>query len=176
MAGVRPSPTLSLKGRALRYLSAREHSRSELVRKLAHHTEDPDEVERVINELAAKGWLSDARFVESVVHRRAERFGVARIRQELQQHGIDGADSSAALDALRESESDRALEVWRRRFGTSPESLAEKTKQMRFLAGRGFSTEVIRRVMSRAMDRTMSRLPSLTPDDHAPDSPEPQPD
>lgn len=141
--------TLSLKGRALRYLSAREHSRSELARKLARHTESPDEVERVLDELTAKGWLSTERFVESVVHRRAERFGTARIRQELQQHGIAGADAAAALDTLRQSEPARALEVWRRRFSAPPESPAEKAKQMRFLAGRGFSTEIIRRVISR---------------------------
>lgn len=139
---------LSLKGRALRYLSAREHSRVELTRKLARHTEDPDEIERVLDELSAKGWLSNARFVESVVHRRAERFGTARIRQELQQHGVNGDAASAALDALRLSEPQRALEVWQRRFGTPPESPADKAKQMRFLAGRGFSTDVIRRVMN----------------------------
>lgn len=140
--------TLSLKGRALRYLSAREHSRSELARKLARHCEDADEVERVLDELAAKGWLSAERFVESVVHRRAERFGAARIRQELQQHGIDAAESAAALDALRQSEPERALAVWQRRFGSPPATPAERVKHMRFLAGRGFSTEVIRRLLS----------------------------
>ena len=163
--------TLSLKGRALRYLSAREHSRSELARKLARHSEEADEVERVLDELTAKGWLSAERFVESVVHRRAERFGAARIRQELQQHGIDpiesaaaldgvDAESAAALDALRQSEPERAQAVWQRRFGTPPTTPAERAKQMRFLAGRGFSTEVIRRVMSQLPPGTLD-----TPDD-----------
>lgn len=141
--------TLSLKGRALRYLSAREHSRSELARKLARHTEDPAEVERVLDELAAKGWLSTERFVESVVHRRAARFGTARIQHELQQHGVHGAEAAAALDTLRQSEPERALEVWQRRFGTPPATPAEKAKQMRFLAGRGFSTEVIRHLLNK---------------------------
>lgn len=141
--------SLSLKGRALRYLSAREHSRSELARKLAPHAEDPSEIERVLDELTAKGWLSAERFVESVVHRRAQRFGTSRIRQELLQHGIAGEDAAAALDSLRQSEPERALEVWRRRFAAPPESPAEKAKQMRFLAGRGFSTDVIRRVINR---------------------------
>jgi len=152
--------TLSLKGRALRYLSAREHSRSELARKLARHSEEADEVERVLDELTAKGWLSAERFVESVVHRRAERFGAARIRQELQQHGIDPIESAAALDALRQSEPERAQAVWQRRFGTPPTTPAERAKQMRFLAGRGFSTEVIRRVMSQLPPGTLD-----TPDD-----------
>ena len=139
--------TLSLKGRALRYLSAREHSRGELGRKLARHSEDADEIERVLDELTARGWLSAERFVESVVHRRAERFGAARIRQELQQHGIDHAQAATALDALRHSEPERARAIWQRRFGAPPATPAEKAKQMRFLAGRGFSTEVIRRVL-----------------------------
>lgn len=152
--------TLSLKGRALRYLSAREHSRSELARKLARHSEEADEVERVLDELTAKGWLSAERFVESVVHRRAERFGAARIRQELQQHDIDPIESAAALDALRQSEPERAQAVWQRRFGTPPTTPAERAKQMRFLAGRGFSTEVIRRVMSQLPPGTLD-----TPDD-----------
>lgn len=140
--------TLSLKGRALRYLSAREHSRSELARKLAHHAEDPAEVERVLDELTAKGWLSTERFVASVVHRRAARFGTARIQQELQQHGVNGAEAIEALDTLRQSEPERALEVWQRRFGAPPATPAEKAKQMRFLAGRGFSTEIIRRLFN----------------------------
>ncbi|WP_374595309.1 recombination regulator RecX [Aquabacterium sp.] len=144
MSGV----TLSLKGRALRYLSAREHSRSELARKLARHSDDADEVERVLDELTAKGWLSAERFVESVVHRRAERFGAARIRQELQQHGIDAAESAAALDALRQSEPERARAVWQRRFGSAPTTPADKARQMRFLIGRGFSADVIRLLLN----------------------------
>jgi regulatory protein len=158
---------LSLKGRALRFLSAREHSRSELGRKLARHSEDADEIEHVLDELTAKGWLSAERFVESVVHRRGERFGAARIRQELQQHGIDNTQAAAALDALRCSEPERARAIWQRRFGTPPATPADKAKQMRFLAGRGFSTEVIRRVLN---ELPRANLPADDPT--SPDKPD----
>ncbi len=77
-----PGFGLSLKGRALRYLAAREHSRAELERKLASHAESPEQLAQVLDELQAKDFISEARVVESVINRRAQRFGAARIRQE----------------------------------------------------------------------------------------------
>lgn len=142
-----PAPKLSLKGRALKYLAAREHSRVELLRKLAPHAEEPAEIERVLDELEAKGLLSAERFVESLLHRRAPRFGTARLRQELQQHKLPAEAVSRAVDELRGTELARAREVWRRRFGEPAADAAERARQMRFLTGRGFSTEVIRRVL-----------------------------
>ncbi len=82
-------PQLSLKGRALRLLSGREHSRAELERKLAGHEEEPGQLRRVLDDLQAKGFIDDARVAESVVHRRAGKLGAARIRQELQAKGLD---------------------------------------------------------------------------------------
>src|SRR6187402_1742977 len=81
---------LSLKGRALRLLSGREHSRVELERKLRTHEEEPGQLVRVLDELQAKGFISDQRAAESVLHRRAARLGAGRIRQELQGKGLDG--------------------------------------------------------------------------------------
>ncbi|MCX7660896.1 MAG: recombination regulator RecX [Caldimonas manganoxidans] len=141
-------PPLSLKGRALKYLARREHSRLELARKLAPHAQSPDEVEAVLDALQAAGWLSPARFVESVVHRKAARFGTARIRQELQGHGLSGEAVTEVLQALSATEFERARAVWARRFGGEAAlDPAERARQMRFLAARGFSPEVIRRVV-----------------------------
>ena len=134
---------MSLKGRALRYLSAREHSRVELVRKLAPHAEDRDEIDRVLDELESRGCLSAERFVESVVHRKAARFGAARIRGELNAHQLPDGAVKAAVSALKETELARAQALWLRRYGHVAETLQEQAKQMRFLAGRGFSGEVI---------------------------------
>ena len=80
---------LSLKGRALRLLSGREHSRLELERKLKNFEEEPGELARVLDELQAKGFISEARVIESIVHRRAAKLGTARIKQELQGKGLD---------------------------------------------------------------------------------------
>jgi regulatory protein len=141
---------LSLKGRALRYLAAREHSRAELVRKLAAHAESPEQLERVLDELQAKDFISEARVVESVIHRRAGRWGAARIRHELQGKGLAPEAVAEAVSRLRTSELARAREVWRKKFGAPAPDAAARGKQMRFLAARGFGTEVIRHVLGQA--------------------------
>ncbi len=144
--------TLSLKGRALRLLAGREHSRPELQRKLAAHETEPGELARVLDELEAKGFISEQRVVESVVHRRAARLGTGRVKQELQAKGVSPEAMAVAVEALRHTEVDRAREVWRRKFGEPAPDAAGRAKQMRFLASRGFGTEAIRRVVSGADD------------------------
>ncbi len=140
-------PGLSLKGRALKYLAAREHSRVELMRKLAAHAESPEQIEAVLDDLQAKGLLSAQRFAESVLHRKAARYGTARIQAELAQHQLPADIAREATQALRDTEFERAHALWARRYGEIPETPEEKARQMRFLAGRGFSGEVIRRVV-----------------------------
>jgi regulatory protein len=141
-------PPLSLKGRALRLLSGREHSRSELERKLAPHEEEPGQLRRVLDELQAKGFIDHRRVAESVVHRRAAKLGAARIRQELQGKGLDAELVAQAVASLRTTELQRAREVWQRKFEQPPADARERGKQARFLAARGFEGEVIRRVLS----------------------------
>jgi regulatory protein len=147
------SPGLSLKGRALRLLSGRDHSRQELERKLVPHEEEPGQLARILDELQAKGFISQERVIESVIHRRAARFGAARIKQELAGKGLDAQAVSEAVASLKGSELERAREVWRRKFGQPPADAAERGKQMRFLASRGFATEVIRRTVSGSSDK-----------------------
>ncbi|MDF2462536.1 MAG: recX [Ramlibacter sp.] len=143
-----PRPQLSLKGRALRLLSGREHSRSELERKLAAHEEEPGQLRRVLDELQAKGFIDHARVAESLIHRRAGKLGAARIRQELQAKGLDAELVTQTVASLRATEVQRAREVWRRKFDAPPADAAERGKQARFLAARGFDGEVILRVLS----------------------------
>ncbi|OGB30550.1 MAG: recombination regulator RecX [Burkholderiales bacterium RIFCSPLOWO2_12_FULL_61_40] len=143
---------LTLKGRALRLLSAREYSRAELERRLAAYEEVPGSLESVLDELQAKGFISAQRVLESVLHRRAAKLGTARIRQELQSKGLEPEAVAQAVEQLRASEVDRAREVWRKKFGTPPADSAERAKQMRFLASRGFGGDAIHRVVSGASD------------------------
>jgi regulatory protein len=140
-------PPLSLKGRALRLLSGREHSRRELERKLASHEEEPGQLRRVLDELQAKGFINHQRVADSVVHRRAAKLGAARIRQELQVKGLDPELVAQAVAGLRVTELQRAREVWRRKFERAPADAAERGKQTRFLVARGFAPEVVRRVI-----------------------------
>jgi regulatory protein len=140
----------SLLQRAVAALARREHSRAELARKLQRHLPegaDPSEIERVLDELARRGMLSEARFAASLVRNRGERFGVARVRQELRQHDVAPELIERATDELRKSEFARARAIWRKRFGVAPRDEAERAKQLRFLAARGFSTDVIVRVV-----------------------------
>lgn len=142
----------SLKGRALRYLAAREHSRVELERKLKVHEQTPGQLAQVLDELQAKDFISEARIVESVINRRASRFGAARIKYELQNKGLGGEVIADAVTRLKSTELERAQDIWRRRFGEPAADAAGRAKQMRFLAGRGFGGEVIRRVVMQLED------------------------
>ena len=145
-------PPLSIKGRALRLLSAREHSRAELERKLAEFEEEPGNLAQALDELQAKGFINEARVVESVLHRRSAKLGTQRIRQELQSKGLASEAVAQAVEQLRATEVDRAREVWRKKFGAPPEDAAERAKQMRFLASRGFGGDAIRKVVAGACD------------------------
>ncbi len=155
-------PARSLKGRALQWLAQREQSRVELRRKLLPHAAAEDaaaaeagapppellpatRVEAVLDWLEAHRYLSQERFAESRVHARASRFGNLRIRQELKQHQV--ALSPDAALALKETELQRARAVRERKFAAWPASAAERARQARFLAGRGFSPEAIGRAL-----------------------------
>jgi regulatory protein len=138
---------LSLKGRALKLLAGREHSRRELERKLAQHETEPGQVKAALDDLQARGFIDEQRVVESVLHRRASRLGAARIKQELQAKGLDAERVALAVASLKASEVERAREVWRRKFGEPAKDANERAKQARFLAARGFGGEVIQRVL-----------------------------
>lgn len=150
----------SLKGRALRLLSGREYSRAELARKLESFEEEPGTLALALDELQAKDFISEQRVIESVVHRRAAKLGTARIKQELQGKGLDPAAVAVAVTGLQATEHERALAVWRKKFGAPPVDAHAAAKQMRFLASRGFSADVIRRVVLGANDDQLTSAQS----------------
>ncbi|NRF69189.1 recombination regulator RecX [Aquincola sp. S2] len=164
-----PKKPASLKVRALQWLAQREHSRAELQGKLlrllrgseSDETTAAAEVDTLLDWLTAHGFLSQARFVESRVHAREKRFGNLRIERELQQHGV--ALDADALQALKASEFERAQSIWRKKYAATPASdTAARLRQMRFLVGRGFSAEVVRRVLrdAAATDRAADADPA----------------
>jgi regulatory protein len=104
------------------------------------------DIEALLDHLTREGWLSDERFVESRVHTRSHRFGNRRIEHELKRHGV--TPSTELRQSLQSSEFDRAREVWLKRFGEPPASAAERARQMRFLAARGFTAETVRKVLA----------------------------
>ncbi len=142
----------SLKGRALRLLSQREHSRTELERKLTAHEEVPGELAKALDELQARDFINDGRAIESVVHRRAGKVGMAKVKQELAAKGLSGEAVAAAVEDLRETEFSRALSVWRKKFDRPAADPNERAKQIRFLMTRGFNAEVVRKIVQGADD------------------------
>lgn len=136
---------LSLRARALSFLARREHSRAELAAKLQSRTEDSDELKRLLDDFEERGWLSDARFVDQTVHRLAQKFGARRIIQTLRNKGVAEASISAQLPYLKDNALAAARNVLKRKFPSSPTTKEERARQMRFLQGRGFDYDVIRR-------------------------------
>lgn len=145
--GAKPAFQTSLKGRALRLLGQREHTRSELERKLGRYEEEPGTLAQALDELQAKGYLSEQRAAQSLVHRRAGQYGAARLRREMQDRGLARELIEQTLAGLKDSELARAREVWRRKFEVPPVTAQERARQTRFLLARGFSGDVVRRVL-----------------------------
>lgn len=138
---------LSLLGRAIRYLSNREHSKEELIRKLSPHAESLEEVERVLKQLEEKGLQSNTRFAESLVRRKSERYGHRRVSEELKRNKIDSDVTSQLIGQMRLTEFDRAKEIWDKKYGvvaTDPKDLA---RQARFLANKGFDADIVLKII-----------------------------
>lgn len=164
----------SLKARALRLLSQREHSRTELEKKLsdylrlqakadrARNAQDPDQengqgdapalspemqIAAVLDDFEKRGWLSDARFAEALVRRRSERYGMRKIKDELQRAGVTGDASAALLDGLKHTEFERAKELFERKFDGIAEDQKMRARQYRFLVSKGFNPEIVAKVI-----------------------------
>ncbi len=137
----------SLRARALGLLARREYSKQELARRLLQYTEDPGEIPPLLEDFEQRGWLSEKRVVEQVMASRRRRFGTQKITQELRQKGLSDDAIAGARESLKAGELDAAREVWRRKFPAPPANAKDKARQMRFLQGRGFSLDIIRRLL-----------------------------
>lgn len=126
-------------------------------RKLAPHAESEEQLEALLQELRQQGYLSEQRFVESLIQRRSDRYGRRRIQQELDGHRVPAEIGAPLMQALAESERERAYAAWRKRFGELPADLAERARQHRFLAQRGFEGEVIAWVFRQAREDAIDR-------------------
>jgi len=140
-------PEISLRVRAMRYLARREHSRAELHGKLLPHVQEGDDLAAVLDELEKRNWLSDARAATQWVDAKRSRFGTQRIAHELRQKGIAESLITDAILQMKETELDAAREVWQKKFGILPQDQQEKARQVRFLQSRGFSMDVIFKVL-----------------------------
>ena len=139
-----PDSPVELKVRALRFLARREHSRSELERKLAPHAESPEVLQGVLDWLESTKRLSNQRFAEQRAHVLSRKYGAAHIRHDLRARGVD----AALVDALPiEGEMERAKAILARKYREPASTRDEKAKRARFLQSRGFSYEVISKLI-----------------------------
>jgi regulatory protein len=146
---LRQQPEKSLRQRALEYLSKREYAAAELAQKLKGYASDDDDIDALIADFKTRGWLSDARYTEQMVHARQAKFGAARLANELREKGVDDALVAEAVAVLQLNEVERASEVWRKKFKASPTTREDWAKQARFLQSRGFTFDVIKKILNR---------------------------
>ena len=144
-----PDTPAALKARALRHLARREHSRAELARKLTPHAAFPISLQTLLDELQAKKQLSDERYAEARAHRLSRKYGAARIRQDLKAHGV--ADALAGR-VCAEGDLDKARAILARKYRAPAATREEKARRARFLQSRGFSHDVIRRLVATPED------------------------
>lgn len=131
--------------RAIRLLARREHTRAELVVKLSAYGNEAD-IEAALNELRARGLQSDARFVDAYLRTHAPRLGVARLRQSLRRKGVASELIEAQLPEAS-GELERARAVWQRKYPIAPHDRKEWLRQARFLQSRGFSPDIVVRLL-----------------------------
>jgi len=137
----------SLRSRALSFLARREHSRAELARKLVPHAGEGENVDTLLDDLAAKGWLSDARFAEHAARAKARRYGPVKLAHYLRSRGVDDEAIAAGVRAAGEDGAPSLEGVWRSRFREAPSNDRDRARQVRFLQGRGFRVEDILRFL-----------------------------
>ena len=152
-----PRSRLSLRGRALRLLARREHSRAELRRKLLVEDVTAQALDAVLDDLESRQLLSDSRYAEVVAHSKGARYGAAAVARTLAQQGISPELAAQALAPLRASERERALDIWQRRFGEPPADLKARARQHRFLLGRGFDPGTVSWVLKQAGSQRSQR-------------------
>ena len=144
-----------MRQRALEYLGKREYSYAELGQKLKTYLEEDEDFEvitQILDDFKTRGWLSDARFTEQIVHARSHKFGSAKIANELREKGVSQELIETALEQVKENELDNAKDIWRKKFKAIPASRDEWSRQARFLQSRGFVFDIIKKVLNTKID------------------------
>jgi regulatory protein len=138
--------------RALRLLARREYTRHGLALRLKQDSPECVGLEGLLDQLEAQGYLSDQRAAEALLRKHAERHGVLRLRQDLQQQGVPATVAASLLEVARAREQQGARAVWARKFGQLPTTGEDRIRQMRYLTNRGFSRSTIAAILGGDME------------------------
>lgn len=163
---------LSLRAKALALLAGREYSRTELAQRLKSHARklaqaeamsvpgtpaegaetpfsiDMKAVDTLLDEFTERGWLSETRYVEQAVNRLSRRYGPRRVIQSLGAKGVSRESTDAALPYLKAEALTTARMLLARKFRDGIMSPEDRARGVRFLQGRGFDYDVIRKALA----------------------------
>ena len=143
----KPRQPRSLTARAIGYVARREYARAELRDKLLATGAARDAVDAALDELAALGYLSDARYADAVVRQKSAGYSKRSIAQALKAKGVPGEVVTQALDGGDADDAATLVSLWRRRFGRAPADERERARQVRFLQSRGFGLSAILKLL-----------------------------
>jgi len=152
--GAGSKPPRSLAARAAGYLARREYARAELREKLLATGAARDEVDAVLDGLAAQGYLSDARYADALVRKKQGAYSRRAIAETLKAKGVAADVAAEALRDAQTDDDDALVALWRRRFGRPPADERERARQVRFLQSRGFALSAILRLLRNPPDDT----------------------
>ena len=136
---------VELRARALRLLARREHTRQELENRLSLHAGSSAELQGLISGLKQKNQRSEERFAEGRARQLARKYGAARIRQDLKAKGVSDELISRVTS---DGELERARAILERKYRQPAATREERAKRMRFLQSRGFSSDIIFKLLS----------------------------
>jgi regulatory protein len=139
--------TRSLQAEAVGLLARREYARAELEQKLIAKGWERSEVRTTLDELAAEGYLSDARYAHALVAQKTGRYSRRGIAAELKTKGVGAQEIAAALSQANLDDEAALAALWERRYGRAPADEREKARQVRFLQSRGFALSAILKLL-----------------------------
>ncbi len=135
--------------KSLDLISRREHSRYELMQKLnKRYPETRPLIEEVLDKLIVNNILDDERFADMYINSRARKgFGPKKIEMELSSKHVESFIISSSLEAYDNWIENAKKELLKKFKGIVPTDYQSKIKQKQFLFNRGFSTQIIDKVL-----------------------------
>jgi len=155
---------------AIKILSRRAHSVSEMKKALIRRTADEDLIQKVIARLKQNGLVDDARYAKQFARQRTEirHQGKYRVARELRARGVPDHHIETAVEETT-ANTDEAAQVRQRidrklKFLRGEVDDRKIASLYRSLLRAGFSSDTIRRELKRA---TTEDLPEIEPPDES---------
>jgi regulatory protein len=106
------------------------------------------DIKNLLDELVEKSWQSDIRFTEQFIFSKKNKYGLRKVAHELKLRGVDSRLISEGLSSVKSEEFLLAKKIWSKKYNHLPESIEEKTKQIRFLQSRGIELDLVLKILT----------------------------